>query len=81
MKTKDRFILECEDDEFTIFFMKDGGIDIEKESPYEIVVEYCFKGDYHYDAYYTEEQARIEAQKHCDRLNAEYNNTLTLNTL
>lgn len=67
-----RFYIECDEGECTIYYVKPYFVDIEKESPYLVVMEIGYKSEYSYDCYYFTKDEAIEMAK---KIYAELNNT------
>ena len=68
------FWIECEDDEYTIFTRNENFKDIEKDTYFYCVAEFRYKGEYHYDVYFTKKEALAAAQLLCDYLEEKYRN-------
>ena len=67
--SEERFYIECDEGECTIWFKKPYPVDITKESPYVIVMEIGYKEENTADEYYfTKDEAIAMAKKICASL-------------
>jgi len=71
--TAERFSIECDEGECTIWYKKPYSVDISKESQYVIVMEIGYKEENSADEYYfTKDEAVAMAKKICTDLEREY---------